>query len=280
MSDATKSPGSLKMFEADISQDVLKQAAADTPAFGLPTGTSQGNLPKRVGSVRTPHFDESRTREEFRVIKRHLMSNIEAGEQGRRKDPRTILITSASPAEGKTTVTIGLAMSFMFERNCNVVLIDADMRSPELSRRLGLSSEAGLLDFLEQDDLALNEVLYPTSVSGVYAVPAGLPRITAPELIAGDRMRLFLQQIYAASERTIVIMDSGSVLSCSETISLASHAGQILFVTAKGQTKRADIDEGLGILHRQAGPIDSSRVAFVFNKTDHSQSPVRYSRNG
>ncbi len=270
----------MKMLDPGDSHAVAKQEGEISSAFGVPAAAA-GGVPKRVGSVRTPHFDESRTREEFRVIKRHLLSNIMAsGEQRRGKDPRTILITSASPAEGKTTVTIGLAMSFMFERNCNVVLIDADMRSPELSRRLGLSSEAGLLDFLEQDDLALNEVLYPTSVSGVYAVPAGLPRITAPELIAGERMQLFLQQIYAASERTIVIMDSGSVLACSETISLAHHAGQILFVTAKGQTKRADIDEGLGILHRQAGPIDSSRVAFVFNKTDHSQSPVRYSRKG
>ena len=75
----------------------------------------------------------------------------------------------------------------------------------------------------------------------------------------------------------IIMMDSGSVLSCSETISLATHAGQILFVAAKGQTKRSDIDEGLGRLHRQAGPIDESRVSMVFNKSDRSQSPVRYS---
>jgi Mrp family chromosome partitioning ATPase len=271
----------MKVFAGDDSREVPQAQEAGQPqsSFALQVERSSGE-PKRVGSVRTPHFDESRTREEFRVIKRHLLSTIEAGKQDRRRDPRTILITSASPQEGKTTVTIGLAMNFMFERNCNVVLIDADMRSPELSRRLGLSSEAGLLDFLEHDDLEMKAVLYPTSVSGVFAVPAGLPRITAPELIAGERMSLFLEQIYAASERTIVIIDSGSVLACSETISLASHAGQILFVTAKGETKRADIDEGLGILHRQAGPIDSSRVAFVFNKTDHSQSPVRYSRRG
>jgi hypothetical protein len=46
-----------------------------------------------------------------------------------------------------------------------------------------------------------------------------------------------------------------------------------------GETRRSEIDEGLGILHREAGPIDEARVAMVFNKTDHSQSPVRYSRS-
>ena len=238
-----------------------------------------GGAQKRVGSVGTPHFDESRTREEFRVIKRHLVSRIQAAPQSDVQDPRTILITSASPQEGKTTVTLGLAMSFMFEQDVKVVLIDADMRSPELSRRMGLSGERGLLDYLEDDELEARDIVYPTSVKGIFAIPAGLPRITAPELIASDRMKQLLDALFhGMGNRGFVVMDSGSVLSCSETISLASHAGQILFVATKGQTKRADVDEGLGRLHRQAGPIDGTRVSMVFNKTSRSQSAVRYSK--
>ena len=249
----------------------------DLTALAAPFAPAESHL-KRVGAVRTPHFDESRTREEFRVIKRHMLSRIQARSPEEGTDPRTILITSASPREGKTTVTLGLAMSFMFERDCQVILIDADMRSPELSRRMKLSDELGLLDFLEDDELSVSDIVYPTSVAGVYAVPAGRPRITAPELIASQRMRAMLDLMHQGPEQRIVIIDSGSVLSCSETISLASHAGQILFIAAKGQTKRVDLDEGLGILHRQAGPLDEHRVALVFNKTDQSQSPVRYSR--
>jgi Mrp family chromosome partitioning ATPase len=233
---------------------------------------------KRVGAVRTPHFDESRTREEFRVIKRHMMSRIEAGPTSPGRNPRAILITSASPREGKTTVSLGLAMSFMFERDCSLILLDADMRNPELSRRMKLADEPGLLDYLDADDLQLADIVYPTSVEGVYAVPAGHPRIDAPELLASSRMRTLLNRLLGGDERRIILMDSGSILSCSETISLASHAGQILFITSKAQTKRADVDQGLGILHRQAGPVDDGRVALVFNKTDNSQSPVRYSR--
>src|SRR5580704_4544016 len=86
--------------------------------------TRSGEL-KTIGAVRTPHFDESRTREEFRAVKRHLMTRIQAGRGAAdRNDPRTILVTSASPRDGKTTVSLGLAMSFMFERDCRVVLID------------------------------------------------------------------------------------------------------------------------------------------------------------
>lgn len=242
-----------------------------------PPASSPGNDPKRVGAVGTPHFDESRTREDFRVIKRHVMSRIQA-EPAESRDPATILITSASPGEGKTTVTLGIAMSFMFEDDYQVVLIDADMRSPELSRRMKLSEELGLLDYLDDENIQISDIVYPTSVPGVYAVPSGRPRIRAPELICSQRMQDLFDTLRHGREKQIVIMDSGAVLSCSETISLATHAGQILFVVAKGETKRADVDQGLGILHRQAGPIDETRVGLVFNKTDQTQSPVRYSR--
>ena len=247
------------------------------PARAQNLWTRTGEL-KQIGAVHTPQFDESRTREEFRVLKRHVMARIEARAAGGPNDPRTTLVTSASPGEGKTTVTLGIAMSFMFERDCRVILIDADMRTRELSRRMKLSDQPGLLDYLEDDRLDASDILYPTSVRGVYAVPSGQPRITAPELIASGRMGRLLQTFHRGGEERILIMDSGSVLSCSETISLAGHAGQILFVAAMGETRRSEIDEGLGILHREAGPIDEARVALVFNKTDHSQSPVRYSR--
>jgi Mrp family chromosome partitioning ATPase len=207
-----------------------------------------------------------------------MLSRIQASKREDQPNPRIILITSASPQEGKTTVTLGLAMSFMFERDCEVILIDADMRKRDLSNRMNLGDQLGLLDFLENDDIEIGEVVYPTSVTGVYAVPSGGPRINAPELLAGGRMRAFLHRL--GDDNRIVIMDSGSVLSCSETISLAGHAGQILFVVTKGSTKRVDVDEGLGILHRQAGPLDEGRIGLVFNKTNPSQSPVRYSRRG
>jgi MinD-like ATPase involved in chromosome partitioning or flagellar assembly len=160
-----------------------------------------------------------------------------------------------------------------------VFLIDADMRTGDLSHRMRLSDEPGLLDYLENDQLDVADVIYPTSVDDVYAVPAGRPRIDAPELISGYRMQKLLGTLLRPNDKHIVLIDSGSVLSCSETISLAAHAGQVLFVIAKGQTCRADVDQGLGILHRQAGPVDEHRVGIVFNKTGLRQSAVRYSKH-
>ena len=279
MSEMKRVPFSGRAFPADIAASEATVLAPANELSSVEEIHGRSGVIKRVGSVATPHFDESRTREDFRVVKRHILSRIDNIPAENSKDPRTVLVTSAGPQEGKTTVVLGLAMSFIFERDYSVILIDADMRAPELSRRMGLSGELGLLDFLENDEIGMEDIVYPTSVKGVYAVPSGLPRITAPELITSERMTRLLKTLHDGSSKRVVIIDSGSVLACSETISLAGYAGQLLFVAAKGQTRRKDIDEGLGILHRQAGPIDESRVAMVFNKTDHSRSPVRYSKN-
>src|SRR5689334_6218521 len=103
-------------------EDLVPQLREPSPLADL---DARGDV-KRVGAVQTPHFDESRTREEFRVLKRHMVARMQKAATGEQVRPSTILITSASPGEGKTTCTLGLAMSFMFERDCRVVLIDAD----------------------------------------------------------------------------------------------------------------------------------------------------------
>lgn len=255
---------------AVMSDDIVR---LNEVAFGVQDDTA---AQVSVGKVQTPHFDESRTREEFRALKRHLMARFAPSAESAPNETRTVLITSASPREGKTTVTLGLAMNFMFERGWRVILIDADMRSPELSRRSDLAEERGLLDFLDDETLAVEDVVYTTNVDGVLIIPAGKPRINAPELITTERMTQLLKTIHADHERTIVIIDSGSILACSETVSLAQHAAHILFVVSKGQTKKSDINEGIKLLHRQAGGVDDSRVALILNKTEHGQSPVRY----
>jgi Mrp family chromosome partitioning ATPase len=267
-----------KLDAAKLTDVAVTVASNDvTLDAGAPLTAIVDTAPRAlVGKVETPHFDESRTREEFRALKRHLMTRFQSKTDSETTEPRTILLTSASPQEGKTTVTLGLAMSFMFERDWRVVLIDADMRSPELSRRSNLADELGLLDYLDDDTLEIKDVVYSTNVDGVLIVPAGKARINAPELITTGRMTQLLKAIHAENQRSIVLIDSGSILACSETVSLAHYAAHILFVVSKGQTKKSDINEGLKLLHRQAGGVNESRVALVLNRTDHSQSPVRY----
>lgn len=225
-------------------------------------------------SIGGPRHEETGPREEFRVLKRHLIGGIGAGGGG--LDRRVILVTSASPGEGKTTVTLGLALSFMLERDCRVVLVDADARARGLTQRMKLDRKLGLLDYLDDDGADLAEVLYRTSTPGIDVVPIGQPRVTAPELLGSPRMEHFLHELRGGDGQPVAIIDSSSVLSCTETVAIAAHAGQILFVTARAQTRRQEVDEAIAVLHRAAGPLDDTRISLVLNKADRRQSLVRY----
>src|SRR5215469_18651273 len=105
MNEMKKVPFSSRPFSADITPVDSSLIASDdakiiTPAnalSGLESRQDRGGVVKRVGSVATPHFDESRTREDFRVVKRHILSRIDRERGEKDKDPRTILVTSASP---------------------------------------------------------------------------------------------------------------------------------------------------------------------------------------
>src|SRR3546814_508605 len=93
-----------------------------------------------------PETKRNRTVEEFRLIKRMVLSQ--------RWDIRelpgnTILVTSALPAEGKTTTAVNLAMSIAAEEDLRVLLIDADFIKPDALRQLGVSADKGLIDVLQ-----------------------------------------------------------------------------------------------------------------------------------
>ncbi len=100
MNEMKKVPFSGRVFPADITPVEATAIAPSNVLSSLEKRQDRSGVVKRVGSVATPHFDESRTREDFRVVKRHILSRIDAERSEKDKDPRTILVTCASPQEG------------------------------------------------------------------------------------------------------------------------------------------------------------------------------------
>src|SRR5690606_38566868 len=106
-----------------------------------------------------------------------------------------IMMTSALPGEGKTFTSISLAFSMALERDIHVLLVDADVAKPHISRLFGLEGERGLLDLLRDDSLDVESLILPTSVSRLSILPAGQRTENATELLASDRMRQIAARI-------------------------------------------------------------------------------------
>jgi protein-tyrosine kinase len=209
----------------------------------------------------TSNTKRSRTVEEFRLIKRLVLS--------RRWDIReapgnTIVVTSALPAEGKTTTAINLAMSIAAEEDLRVLLIDADFVRPNALQQLGVSATRGLIDVLQDPRLDISDVMLKTDVEKLSLIPSGQPHDRCTELLASARMDDLIKELASRYEDRILIFDSPPVLATSESVVLASHMGQVVFVVQAGRTKRESVDSALELIG------DRPHLGLVLNRTSGS----------
>jgi exopolysaccharide/PEP-CTERM locus tyrosine autokinase len=206
---------------------------------------------RRLGVI-TPNTPETtQIAEEFRIIKRPLLLRAfgEAGSYGHTSgNNHLIMVTSARPGEGKTFVSLNLAMSMASEQNMNVLLIDADVKNPSLPRLLGIETGKGLIDVLTDDNLDLADVILRTEVNNLSFLPAGRPHAQSTELFAGRTMAGLVQDIARRYSDRVVIFDAPPVLASSEPGVLALHVGQLVFVVESEVTSRRAVDEALSHL--------------------------------
>jgi capsular exopolysaccharide synthesis family protein len=148
--------------------------------------------------------------------------------------PRTLLITSARPSEGKTTTSITLARAFA-RLGGQVLLVDGDMRDPSLHRLLGRDNGVGLSNILSSG-ISPATAFQSTDQENLTFIPCG-PRPPNPgELLSGEKLRQFLHTV--GQQFSLVIIDGPPVLGLADAPLLADAAEGTLVVIEAGVTKR------------------------------------------
>jgi capsular exopolysaccharide synthesis family protein len=140
--------------------------------------------------------------------------------------PKTILVTSATPGEGKTTIAANLAITFAFS-GAKTLLVDADLRLGRIAKAFGIDSEVGLSDVLRQRT-HWREVIVPTSTPNLSLLPRGKTLPHPAEHFLGKVTDQFLQEVYA--EFDYIIFDSPPVMAADDVLSLAPKIDGTLFV--------------------------------------------------
>jgi protein-tyrosine kinase len=195
--------------------------------------------------------------EHYRQIKRPLVEKaLSANSRGDELDSRVIMVTSALPGEGKTFTCINLAFSLARERDMSVLLVDADILKPHVSEIFGVKQDAGLMDALVDEKLAIESLVMSTNVKGLSILPAGRLAEGAAELLVSNRMRQVLRRLLTENSRRIILLDSPPILATSEGRALTKVAGQLVLVVRAGQTLQAAVK---GVL----AEVDPSRMAGI-----------------
>jgi receptor protein-tyrosine kinase len=222
----------------------------------------------------TPAVRESKLLHEFRVIKRPLIQNALGKAAGPVANGNLIMVTSALPGEGKSFVSLNLAMSIALEVDCRVLLVDADVIKPTIPQLLGIQRAKGLMDVLTEPDLSFGDVLLRTNVERLTLTLAGTPHRGASELLASEAMTRLLQEISGRYRDRIVIFDSPPLLATTESRVLASRMGQVVVVVEAEKTTH-------GVLESALSTVESCPVVLsLLNKARESDGGSYYGYYG
>ncbi|MCD6151728.1 MAG: polysaccharide biosynthesis tyrosine autokinase [Deltaproteobacteria bacterium] len=182
---------------------------------------------------------------------------------------KTILITSAVPREGKTTIAVNLALSLAQGLDEYVLLVDCDFRKPEISKYLGMEFNLGLSNYLTSD-IDLSSVLVKTDLSRLTILPMGLAPAKPSELLASERMTHLIEDLQSRYQDRYIIFDTTSLMSTSEADILASQVDGIVIVVRYGETDRDVVKQALKNIDRD------KIIGVVFNGADYRTSSFYY----
>ncbi|NOT34593.1 MAG: AAA family ATPase [Candidatus Eisenbacteria bacterium] len=197
-----------------------------------------------------------------------------------RQLPRSIVVTSSTRGEGKTTTSACLGITLARELRQKVLLVDFDLRSPALHRALGLpSSSWGLAQMLHHrhfDDRFIRATVLPD----LEFLPAGKSERPASELVDTDSVEWFLKE--ATSRYAMVLIDSAPNLAVPDSLILGRAAEGVLYVIKAGSTIRKAAEYGvkvqreardnvLGVLINDSGEVLPQYYGYRYNYYGYSE---------
>jgi capsular exopolysaccharide synthesis family protein len=202
--------------------------------------------------------DDARGAEEFRTLRSRIYHTRE------RMALKKILVTSALPKEGKSFTSANLAQVLVRQHGRRVLLIDANLRDPQLHVMLGTTSSPGLSDYLEGgiDEFS---IMQRGAMENLFFVPSGRHIWDPSELVANGRLQLLLQRVEALFDW--IIVDSPPAVPVSDASELAKACDGVLMVVRSNAMPVEMVSRA-----REEFP-DQILIGVVTNGADHESSP-------
>ncbi|MEJ2529758.1 MAG: XrtA-associated tyrosine autokinase, partial [Gammaproteobacteria bacterium] len=236
-SDAKSAPKA-KAKAKDKDKDKDKDKEAKTIELPLARIESLGMV--------SPNQPKSKIAEEYRVVKRPLLMNIRGEGASEVENANLILVSSAVSGEGKTFSAVNLALSIAMEQDTTVLFVDADVSKATATRFLGIAdNQQGLVDVLQNSDIAVSDVLLHTNIPNLRILPAGRAHDRTTELLASDNMRRVMLELSRRYSDRVIVFDSPPLLQTTEASVLANLVGQVVLVVAANETPQAAVTEAI-----------------------------------
>jgi len=218
---------------------------------------------RNIGVLTQP---KSQFAEAFRSLRTSLLLSTTG------HPPKIIVLTSATPSEGKTTAASNLA-AILAQRDTRVLLIDGDLRRPNLHHRFGMNGKTGLTTVLTGATTLEETVQVVPEIPNLDILPSGpIPPFPA-EMLSSESMVALLKK--CGDLYSYVVIDSPPILSVTDGVILARQADAVVLIVRHGKSSKHIVRRARDLLLRSGAPI----TGIVLNAVDLS-SPEYYGYYG
>ena len=178
----------------------------------------------------------------LKILSTQVLQRMEENKWG------SVAVTSPTGSAGKTTTAINLGLSIAKEVDYTVLVVDANLRHPNMHRYFGIEPQYGLSDYLMKD-IELSDILInPKGVDHFVILPAGNPTESSSELLGSPKMCSLVQELTTRYPNRIIIFDMPSVLETADTLNFAPCVDAALMVVEDDETKQSDLKSAIDML--------------------------------
>ncbi len=181
---------------------------------------------------------------------------------------RKLLVSSAGPGEGKTTVACSIAIA-LAQGGQRVCIVDCDLRRPRLHRVFDRRGDAGLTNLLV-GEATIDDVAKPTGIDNLWSIPSGPTPPNPADMLSSERFRMFMSELATRFDR--VIVDSPPLVAVTDAAILSTLVDGTVFVVRAFQTSRHLSAQGLRSLHDVEAPV----VGAVLNAVNLNKHEYDY----
>ncbi len=230
--------GALVAFVLEQMDEAIADPMEVTRRLGLPL---LGSVPKTIEGT-TPR--EELLDRKSDLVDAYLAINTNLGFTTEHGVPRSFLVTSTRPAEGKSTTALALA-TMLARAGKRTILVDGDMRSPSVHQLGGVGHDHGLSNFLSGED-DIDSLVFSMSDLGFSAMTSGPIPPNAAELLTGQRLNILLDRLLERYDH--VVIDSPPVMGLADAPLISSRVEGVVYAVESHGTRSTLVRTALGRL--------------------------------
>lgn len=186
----------------------------------------------------TPHRE---LLEVFRNLRTRLLQRGD-------KDNFVVLVSSACPGGGGSTVSLNLAAAFALDQSKTAVIVDCNILNPHLDEMLNIPPDYGLTDYLQSGGVGVDDIIYASGIPRLRMVPAGTRSELAAELFASEGMETIIRSLKERYPDRYIVLDAPPISSGAEVRVLSQLCDQAIIVVPHGKVTPPQIMNGIDVV--------------------------------